>query len=274
MRKALAILFIGLLGKITLFAQDIDVYGYIDAGYSIDKFDATKLNQFHSTFNSFWGSELSDGWDDVSGNEFSHPFFALGFRGISVKKVGLAWASGFQYGRGGFKNSTTWTSSVVQRYVFRAKHFMWTASIGASVKKSFLAELYISATAKSLGLRYSTLYPDGSESIGTEYKLNGYYTGLTSALEFGPQLTYRKKAFYVFARLSWPVPNFPPAKGIVVLQDFSSNHYPPTDFPANYTTYAAQPITFVENNDGLLTDDFEGRRFTFGVAWLIGGNKY
>lgn len=274
LKTKLSILLIGLLTINIARTQGISLYPYIDIGYSVDKYNPEGLNQFHTTFNDFWGNELSDGWDQVSGNELSHPFFALGFRGIAAEDIGISWAIGYQYGKGGFKNSTTWSSSVVQRYHFTARHHQWTAHFGMAVKETFLMELYISATAKFLGLRYTTLYPDGSESIGTEYKLNDYYDGLTSALEFGPQFTYRKRRFAGYVRLSWPVPNFPPAKNIVTLQDYSSNHYPPTDFPANYTTYATDPIGFVENNDGVLTDSFEGRRITFGITWLIGGNKF
>lgn len=273
MIRLLSIVLISVLG-INSFAQDINVYGYADLGYSIDQFDASGLNEFHSSFNSFWGTALDQNWENISGNELSHPFFALGVRGISTKKVGLSWAIGFQYGKGGFKNATTWSSGIIQRYHLTARHYMWTANFGAAIKSKYLIDLYISGTAKNLGLRYSTLYPDGSESIGTEYRLNGYYSGLTSALEVGPQFTYRRRALAAYIRISWPIPNFPPAKNIVTLQDYSSNHYPPTDFPENYVTYATDPITFVENNDGLLTDQFEGRRFSIGITYLIGGRKY
>lgn len=136
-----------------------------------------------------------------------------------------------------------------------------------------MIDFYISATIKSLGLRYSTLYPDGSESIGTEYKLNGYYDGLTSAFEFGPQFTYRIGPVGSFFRMSWVLPNFPPGKNIVTMEDYSNNHYPPTDFPSNYVTYATDPVTFVVNNDGLLTDSFEGNRITIGLTWFLGARK-
>ena len=171
--------------------MDIAVFPYVNVGYSVDRFDPDGINLFHTTFNDFWGNQLSSGWEQVKGNELSHPFFALGFKGVGEKEVGLSWGIGFQYGSGSFRNSTTWTSGVVQQYHFRARHFMWTAEIGMAIKQRFLLDFYISGTGKTLALTYTTVYADGSESIGTEYKLNGFYSGLTSALEFGPQVSYR-----------------------------------------------------------------------------------
>lgn len=39
-------------------------------------------------------AELEDGWDQISDNALSHPFFGIGFKGLSAEKIGFSWAMG------------------------------------------------------------------------------------------------------------------------------------------------------------------------------------
>lgn len=81
-------LFVSTLG----ISQDLNAGLYIDLGYSIDKFDNAGINQFSTTSNNFWGAELEDGWDQISDNALSPPFFGIGFKGLSAEKIGFSWA--------------------------------------------------------------------------------------------------------------------------------------------------------------------------------------
>lgn len=242
---------------------------YFNGGYSVDKFNPEGINEFSSTFNQFWAGELEEDWGTLKGSELSAPIFGIGFKSVSEKTIAFSWATGFQYQAAGFKNQTTWNSGVVQHYKFRSRDYLWTAQAGVAWNNMLRAEFYLAGGMRSLGLRYTTRYQDGSESIGTEYRLNGYYSGRIALFELGGELSCQLGPLALFARYSAGLKNFPPGKGLVVLMDDSSNILPPTDFPSNYTTYATDPVTFIEDNDGMITDNFQVNRFTFGVYWVL-----
>jgi len=242
---------------------------YISIGYSIDRFETAGINQFHETFNSFWQGELTNEWQNLKGNELSSPFFNIGFRGHSDEKIGLSWATGFQYNQGSHLNGITWNSGVIQQYKLKSKDFLWTAQAGIAFDKWVNLDFFIAGGGRNISLRYTTIYQNGEESIGSEYKLNGYYDGLVALFDLGAEISVNVGSFSIFGRYTVGTKNFPPSRGLVTIEDYSSNNYPPTDFPSNYTTYATDVVGYVENNEGVKTDDFLPNRLAFGVTYIV-----
>lgn len=257
----LMLLLVPLKGK----TQSEEFVPLVTLNYTFSQYNTEGFNLFHDSFNNFWGDELSKGWDQVNGREFSQPGIGIGFRYRGLKKVAYTAESMFVYGKRSLKNNTLWTSGVEQRYRFQARDLYWTFSQGIVLFKRFFVELYTGGVFRRLRLHFTTVHTDGSESYSTEYKLNGFYSGTTTALEWGGQLGYKWKNFMFYGRFTNVIPNFPPAKGIVNLDDYDSNNFVPTEFPSNYVTYATDPIAFVQNNDGLRTDDFEGMKLILGI---------
>jgi hypothetical protein len=244
----------------------------LTAEYSINRFDVQGINQFVSTFNNFWGAKLSQPFEEFKGTEFSHPNFGTSVMYFTPGNVGFTMSSGFLLGKSRYQHQATWSNGVVNEMAFRVRDLMWTATMGIHIKNTVFMETYIDANGRKMSMEYAAIYQDGSRSISSEYKLNGLYSGTVASFDYGFQVGLRYKSLMVYVRPSWAAKNFPPAKGLVTLQDYNSNNYPPNDFPMDYTTYATDPIGFVEQNLGVKMDDFEQFRLAFGVEFILGGN--
>lgn len=120
-------------------------------------------------------------------------------------------------------------------------------------------------------MRYKTQYPDGSISMGPEYKLNGMYSGSTVDLDLGLQFSFVIGPLMFYSLYTFPIEAFlADSKGLISMDDYHDNDLPPTDFPANYETYATDVVKFAEDSDWVVTDDFSSNRITFGLSYLIG----
>lgn len=256
------VLFFLLVSASPVFGQ-LTIHGE----YSQAEIDVAGLNGFVDSFNSFWGSKLSAPYESYEKTTFSMPNFGLGFRYSSAGNVGFTANTHVLYGRKIDEHRATWATGVQNEVAIRLKDIRWNFSMGVHIKLRLFAEVFIGSTFRGISLKHYTIYPDGSRSISSEYKLNGLYRGNTSALDLGLQLSYRLGPFLVFGRVSNPMNGFPPGKDIVSLTDANTANFPPNDFPTDFGLYATDPVAFAEQDLGLKTDDFEGKRLTIGLEF-------
>ena len=244
---------------------------YFLGEYSLDKFETEGMNSFVSTFNDFWGNKLSQPYEEFTGNEFSHGNFGMGFRVISSGHVGFSAGTAFLYGRKTFTHSATWNNGVVNDLDFYARDLQWSINLGIHIENLLFLEAYADANIRKLEMGHYTVYQDGSRSLSSEYKLNGLYTGTVSSMDVGFQAGLRLyNYFMIFCKPTWPMKNFPPGKDLIGLDDYTTVNYPPSEFPSDYRLYATDPVSFVEQDKGVKTDQFEGFRLAFGIEIIFG----
>lgn len=173
-------------------------------------------------------------------------------------------------GRGTYKNEAIWSNGVKNELLFNVQDVMWTATMGFHIKRRLFIDGYFDANIRKLTLEHATIYQDGSRSLSSEYKLNGFYNGTVTSIDLGVQTGLRFGQFFFYLKPSWAMSLEAFGKDLITVQDYNSNAYPPNDFPADYAVYATDPIGFVEQDLGVKIDDFEGVRFSVGVEFLIG----
>lgn len=240
------------------------------ADYGINSFDTRGINDFVDSYNDFWGSKLSSPYARFSGKELSHANFGAGLRLVSGTKVGFTGHTAFLLGFGQHQQVAEWENGVQNELGFKVRDWQWTFSSGVHLWNTVFLEGYTGAHIRRIRMTHTTIYQDGSRSLSSEYKLNGLYNGSVSSFDVGFQAGIRIKPVMLFAKVVWPLENFPPGKDLVSLLDEDSPNFPPTDFPSDYPSYATDVIGFVEEDRGLKTDDFEGMRIVFGVEFIFG----
>ena len=243
------------------------------AEYSFNRFETAGMNQFVETFTSFWGSKISTPYQSFTGAELSHPNFGASFYKIFGEKnrSGISMGTGILVGRGKYRNETIWSNGVKNELLFNARDIMWTANLGFHIRHRLFIDGYMDANIRRLTLEHATIYQDGSRSLSSEYKLNGFYNGTVSSIDLGIQVSVRLGRFFIYAKPSWAMTLEAFGKDLITVQDINSNNFPPIDFPADYGVYATDPIGFVEQNLGVKIDDFELFRFAIGLEYMIGG---
>ena len=257
-----------LLGQ-GIFSGGISLYGE----YSSSQFETKGINTFVNSFNNFWGEQLSTPLTEFKGNEFSHPNIGIGFRVISRGKMGFSGSTAFMYGKTKYSTTNQWSTQVENEMLFKVRDLQWTVNAGLHFGNLFYLEAYSGAHIRRLFMEYATVYPDGSRSLSSEYKLNGLYSGNVSTFDVGVQAGFRIKFVMLYARLTKPLSNFPTGKGLISLDDYDNVNYPPSEFPTDYEIYATDPIQFVEEDLGLKTDDFEGMRLSIGIELIFGAKN-
>jgi len=240
------------------------------AEYSVNTFETNGMNQFVSTFNNFWGSKLSSPYQEFNGKEFSHMNYGGSLYFLTPGDAGITMGSGFLIGKSRYNHSCIWTGGVQNELAFAVRDVMWTFNLGFHVKTRLFIEGYFDANIRKVEMEHATIYQDGSRSLSSEYKLNGFYNGRVSSLNYGAQLGLRFGNFLLYTRPSWAMALEAFGKDLVTVQDYNSNNYPPNDFPADYELYATDPIAFVSQDKGVKIDDFEKFRIAFGIELLIG----
>ncbi len=242
------------------------------AEYSLNQFETQGMNQFVETFSAFWGTKISTPYQSFTGKELSHPNFGVSF----YKAYGEAGESGFSLGtgilagRGKYRNEAVWSNGVKNELFITARDIMWTANLGFHIKHRIYIDGYIDANIRKVEMEHATIYQDGSRSLSSEYKLNGFYNGTVTSLDYGLQAGIRIQKFFLYIKPSWAMALEAFGKDLITIQDYNSNNYPPNDFPANYEVYATDPFSFVSQDLGVKIDDFEKFRLAIGIEYLIG----
>lgn len=250
-------------------AGQYDVSFTLIGEYSQNQFETLRINQFVNTFNDFWGSKLGSPYTEFTGKELTHPNVGAGVRFSTGEKVGFTASTSFLYGQVSYAKQATWSTGVKNELAFKAKDAMWAVTSGVHFWRKIYLEVYFDANGRFLDMEHATIYPDGSRSLSSEYKLNGFYSALIASSDIGIQAGLKLGRFLLYFKPSWAMKNFPPAKGLVALTDYTTVNYPPNDFPADFVTYATDPVEFVTQDLGVKSDDFEGFRLAFGFEILL-----
>jgi len=248
---------------------------YTGSYYGFKHIDPAGLNQFVVGFNEMAGSALKDKFHQYSGNEFGQTFTTSGFRVILGNKPNKwTFSTDYAFGMGKDKNQAVYQNGVEQHMTVRYSTNFVTTTFGRTFKENkYWLEGMLTTNLSKMYIEYSTVYPNGQESFGSEYKLNGLYKATLKTMEIGVQATYKHKKYLMFARAFVPMFTLGPDKTQRNFVDERNNNAAPTDFPSNYGSYTSNHTAYVSENQQMKSTNFKGISYGFGIIYLIGKEK-
>lgn len=229
---------------------------YLTGSVARSDFDADRLALLGETYSAYYRARLDAPVDLLpAGGEA----FSVGATGRI--NVGLAAAFGYQYGESSFEATSRFENGSGDHVTTRAAdHAAWietTVGLGPVVVGAHMGGLF-----RGMRIESATVHADGSESLGSEYRMNGVYTGSTTVFEVGPVVAFQiGDRILVPARVLFPVEFGGTTR--LELTDFDTrqgNDY----FPRDFDRFAADP-TGSDFGATVSDRDFVGRRLQVGV---------
>lgn len=275
MKKLLALV-CALTFTLSVGAQIFDMKKtYTGFHYAFSRFNTDGINRFVVAFNQMYQNDIAKGFHQYKGNELGQTFTTSGFRLIWGKKdIKWTFTSDYAFGWGRDKNKAEFKNGIVQHMDIHMYNNQINSSFGVAMKdnKVWAEILYCTSLGKAV-IEYSTEYPNGVSSYGTEYKLNGVYTGNIKTMQFGVQLSHKYKKYVFYGRALLPVAIIGPDKSERTFTDPRNSQYAPQDFPSDYNNYVNNPTAYVSQNGALNSSNFKGFSYGFGMFYLIGKDK-
>ena len=262
-----------LLCSITANAQFIQMKKtYTGTYYGFKSINPDGLNKFIVGFNDANSAGLSEKFHQYKGGEFGQTFTTSGFRFILGNGENKwTFSTDYAFGSGKDKNKAVFANGAEQRMEVRYSSNYITTTFGRTFKENkYWLEGMITTNLSKMFIEYTTVYPNGQESFGSEYKLNGLYTANLKTFEFGVQATYKYKKYLLFARAFVPLFIMGPDEKERNFVDERNNNSKPTDFPSNYDYYTNNPNAYTAENGQLKSTDFKGVSYGAGFIYLIG----
>jgi len=251
-------------------------HAYSGSHFAFKKINTGDLNRFVVSFNQLWATDIKSGYRQFKDNEFGQTFTTSGMRFVwGQKDMKWTFSTDYALGFGKVKNKVKFTNGIEQSMEVRYTSNQINNTFGISLKenKVWLEALYCTNLSRVF-IEYSTIHLSGTESFGSEYKLNGLYKGLIKTMEFGLQTSYRfKKRYVLYARFLMPASIIGPSKDERVMIDERSVHSDPRNFPANYESYVNDPSGHISRNEQMRTDGFKGVSDGFGMLIYLGKIK-
>ncbi len=169
---------VALASAATVHAQPGGVYlvGVADRA----QFDEAGLGVFAETYSEYYSGRIAKPLAPFPGEAQ-----ALGAGGLGRIRLGrVAVGVGYTYLRRPEYDETADLDGVAQRFSLEVwDHTTWL-EVTVNAGPIFVGGV-MNVLVRGERLRARTIYADGSESLGSEYLLNGVYHGTTSANEFG-----------------------------------------------------------------------------------------
>ncbi len=246
---------------------------YTGSHYAFNKFDPVGINQFVVGFNDMWKDDLLTGFSQYDGGELGQTYTTSGFRVIFGNNEERKWtiSTDYAYGGGKNKNYATFSNGIEQELIMRYRSNQITQTFGISLKENtiWLEGMYCTNLSKVI-IEYSTIHKDGNQSFGSEYRLNGMYTGKVKTMEFGIQMSYKYKKYVLYGRALMPVAMIGPGEDERNFIDERSSREAPNDFPSNYEAYVNAGGAYSSGSDALQSSFFKGFSYGFGVFYYMG----
>jgi hypothetical protein len=225
-------------------------------------------------FNQLYQKDLKTGFHQYKGNERGQTFTTSGFRVIFGKNDTKFTAStDYAYGWGKEKNEAAFNNGITQHMdiLFRCNQINLSFGITKKNNRVWIEGLYCTNLGKTI-VKFSTEHQNGVQSYGTEYRLNGVYTGTIKTMEFGCQFSYKWKKYVFYARALMPAITMGPSASERDFVDEKSSQPSPNHFPSDYGTYVSDPSS-MSGKQFLQSTNFKGFSYGFGMFYLIGKSK-
>lgn len=266
MRRPIRLLFFIVLG-LPLSIQTYAQKGGLTAGlvYGVDRWKSDDLNTFINTFNTYYTQNTKSAFETTS-STLTAPMLRVGYRGFGLLGGKSSFAFLYQTGNSQLKRNFTFANDLKNELDLHIRNRDILVEVGISNPKGYINAL-MQGQFRYSKITYSTLYQDGSRSLGYEYDLNGVYELNISEIMAGISAGYR-----VGKRLTIPVtvsvPAWLPGGDFIFMTDYDTSRYRSNNFPREYDLWAQDRLG-VDTENGLSESTFRGIRFTIGLEYQI-----
>lgn len=254
MRFAL-VLTVGLLAALGARAQPSGLY--LTGAYSQVQYDGDRLAQLGETYSARFADVLDAPVDFLPGSG-AYPSLGLtGRLGTGSFGAGLTYqlgrstsdvASAFSNGRGNRVQTRTLDHVVT---IDLTKQF-GPVVVGASGGAMF----------RGVRVEVATTYPDGAESLGSEFVFNGVYTSSSPYFEAGVLGGFvLADRVFIPVRLVFPIEI---SQDRLPVTDFDASRNGKNYLPRDFERYLADP-TGLDDNAAISDRDYVGPRLQIGV---------
>ena len=231
---------------------------YLYAGMEAHKIDPRgRIADFSETYNATMGAAAINPMGALETTRV-RPVVGLGFK-LRVDRLGFD-----TYLAGALESPQTVRSTVAGNFQHVVEMDVNDQMWGVSLTYQLNDRLFVGATTDAIvrraTVRAKTVYADGSESFGSEQRINGIYTADESFLGVGGTVGVTFGRFTPTVRLLWPIEIDDTPIPLTDYNTYQGNDY----FPSDYARFANDPYGL---DDGAVLHgrDFVGPRLTVGV---------
>jgi hypothetical protein len=237
----------------------------IHFGYQGSGIKPAEMNRFVSTFNQHYEGVIPKPLKAYSVFP-SHGFNAgIGYRFFKRESGGVTGYVGYSYAQTRNRNTATFKNRLGYDFGMKFRDHFFYLEAGAGIRGRFFVNGCLDFLFRKTTIRSSTVYQDGTKSIGSEYDINGMYTGTTNAFAPGISLGGRVWHFFIVSRLLYTVPLI---KSSLYLTDYSVLRMRSHDFPQDFEGFLVD-VTGENQENGIKSDGFNGLLFQLNIEFMI-----
>lgn len=241
----------------------------IHVGYQGSGIHPTDLNTFVSTFNTYYQGVIPVPLKSYSLFP-SHGFnIGVGYRFFKRERTAPSLYIGYAYAQTMTKNRAVFQNGIGYDFGLKMRDHLVYIEGGVGIK----GRVFVNACADFLirkgTMRSATVYQDGTKSIGTEYDLNGMYTGSTVAFAPGISIGARVWHFFINGRLLYSIPML---KSTLYLTDYSVMRYRSHDFPKDFGVFI-NDVSGSNQENGIKADGLNGLLLQVNLEFMIPVSK-
>gem|GEM_PF-1602857 len=232
---------------------------YLYAGMEAHKIDPRgRIADFSETYNATMGAAAINPMGALETTRV-RPVVGLGYK-LRVDRLGFD-----LYLAGAIESPQTVQSTVAGNYQHVVEMDVNDQMFGVSLTYQLNDRLFVGATTDAIvrraTVRAKTVYADGSESFGSEQRINGIYTQDESFLGVGGTVGITLGRITPTVRLLWPIEIGGDIRLPLTDYDtFQLNDY----FPSDYARFMNDP-NGLDDGAAIHGRDFVGPRLTVGV---------
>lgn len=233
----------------------------VSAGASRAQFDAERVDRFDETYSAYYAQRL-DG--DVDLLPDAVDLLTLGAR-MDVPLGGLSFGVDYAYGWGSRDAASVFENGSGDRVTLDVtEHVVGTDMLFYPVEQLGVGAV-VTGTFRGLRLTSRSVYADGSESLGGEYRLNGVYRASPSSLEIGGVARVHLGPLAVRGRYAVPLPLSSAVS--LPLTDYDLEQLN-NGFPRDWDRWLAD-ATGSDEGAQLQDTDFQGPRIDIALEYTF-----
>jgi len=231
---------------------------YLVGGLARSQYRAEPIELFNQTYSDYYVQRL-DGPVDLLPTGGTSP--AVGGL-VRVNLGAVAFGFGYTISREAAEARSTFENGSGNLIATRTQTHAATVEVTTDAAAPLVLGTSFGGLFRGVRVGAAAVFPDGSESYGSEYRLNGVYTASTTYFEAGliAGLAVGDRVV-IPVRVSLPIEPFPDRIALTDYDLYQLNSY----FPRDFDRFVADQTGLDEDEAALADRDFVGPRVQVGV---------
>jgi len=235
---------------------------YLTGGWSQARFDEEAMAEFNTSYSTFYQQRLSGPVELLPAQASSPVFGAMG----RINLGGVAMGIGYTVARAETDNRAMFENQSGNRITSRTLDHYVSTEVTTDALGGLMLGGSFGGAFRGVRIRSAAIHADGSESLGSEYRIAGVYTaaktyfemGLIAGLPLGDRVMLP-------VRVLFPLDVFTDRIAVSDTEVRQLNQY----FPRDFARFANDPWGNAESEAALAGQDFVGMRIQFGLEMRV-----